>query len=137
MYMLQLTNIDDIVTLERTIRALYACDVNVPCAALNSASYFIFRRACEDDIHKFQQTDISVTLPWPYVRLTMAKGFVTVVPQQPFQFIYPEKFGICQDEVEIDTPDESKATRKHSAKVSFLDGMDWHSSKKSRLDCGQ
>ena len=135
--MLQLTNTDDIATLEQTIRSLYACDVNVPCAALNSASYYIFRRACEDDIHNFQQTDISVTLPWPCVRLTMAKGFVTVIPQQPFHFIHPEKFGICQDEVEIDTSGESKAIRKHGAIASALDITDRQSSKKSRLECGQ
>ena len=62
---------------------------------------------------------------------------MTVIPQQSFHFIYPEKFGICQDEVEIDTSGESKAIHKHSANAGVLDVMDWQSLKKSRLDCGQ
>lgn len=82
MQILQIDSKSDIALLEQAIRAAYKCDASVPCAALNSASYFMFRQTCESDLQKFQHSDLSVTLPWPSVRLTMTGGFVSVVPQR-------------------------------------------------------
>lgn len=83
MQIVQLTHKSDLSKVENAIRLAYGCHANVPCTALNTASYYLFRKTCENDWRNFTQSDLSVTLPWPDVKLTLSKGFVIVAAQRP------------------------------------------------------
>jgi hypothetical protein len=83
MQIMQLANKNDIDLLEQAIRLAYACDPTVPCAALSSASYLLFRQTCEHDLQTRQHSDLCVTLPWPYVHLAMSGGQVIIQRKAP------------------------------------------------------
>ena len=62
----------------------------MPCAALYTASWVLFRKTCENHLQNLQHSDLRVTLLWPDAELTMFKGFVTIHPDQPIQNLGPD-----------------------------------------------
>lgn len=85
MQIFQVATIEDLDTVEDAIRTMYGCEHDVPCSALNTASYFLFRITCEQDITRHEHSDLVVTLPWPDLILTLTAGFVTMQLKRPLQ----------------------------------------------------